>query len=113
MLAFSGTIDSPGARRWRRFGWLLPAALLLPGCGNVLYAVRASSAEQRFEEARELGAQAAAPYEFYMAREHLEKAKLEAAEADYGDAARLSETAERFAEKAIELTRDAHGGAAR
>ena len=50
-----------------------------------------------------------APYEFYMAREHLEKAKLEAAEADYGDAARLSEAAEGFAERAIELTRHAHG----
>jgi hypothetical protein len=91
----------------------LLATFVLPGCGNVLYAVKANSAEQRFEEARELGAQESAPYEFYLAREHLEKAKVEAAEADYGDAARLSEAAERFAEKAIELTRHAHGGAGR
>jgi hypothetical protein len=113
MSAFSGTTDSPGARRWRRSGWALLVAVVLPGCGNALYAVQASSAEQRFEEARELGAQESAPYEFYMAREHLEKAKLEAAEADYGDAARLSEAAEGFAEKAIELTRRAHGGVVR
>jgi hypothetical protein len=93
----------------------LPAllALALAGCGNVLYAVQASSAEQRFEEARELGAAEYAPYEFYMAREHLGKARLEAAEADYGDATRLSDAAEAYASKAIELTREAHRGAGR
>jgi hypothetical protein len=90
-------------------------ALLLSSsaCGNVLYAVESSAAEKRLEEARELGAETYAPYEYYMAREHLDKAKLEASEADYGDASRLSGDAERYASKAIELSREAHRGAGR
>lgn len=89
--------------------WLL----VLPGCGSILYAVDSSAAENRVEEARELGAETYAPYEYYMAREHLEKAKVEASEADYGDASRLSGDAERYASKAIALTREAYRGAGR
>jgi hypothetical protein len=48
-----------------------------------------------------------------MAKEHLDKARTEAAEADYGDAADLSETAEGYADKAITLARQAHRGAGR
>ena len=91
----------------------LVASLLVAGCGNVLYAVESSAAEKRLEEARELGAETYAPYEYFMAREHLDKAKAEASEADYGDASRLSGEAERYANKAIELTREAHRGAGR
>jgi hypothetical protein len=92
----------------------VPGALLacigLPACGHILTTVQASSAQNRFDEARELGAEEHAPYEFYLAREHLEKAKSEAAEADYEDAARLSSAAEQYATRAIELTRAAHRG---
>ena len=95
--------------------WLIVLGLSLESaaCGNVLYAVNSSAAEKRLEEARELGAEEYATYEYYMAAEHLEKAKHEAAEADYGDASRLSSDAERYADKAIELSREAHRGAGR
>jgi hypothetical protein len=111
----SAQTGTPGLDRARRALWIAPLLMscLLPGCGNVLYAVESSSAAKRLEEARELGAEEYAAYEYYMAREHLEKAKLEAAEADYGDATRLSGAAEKYASKAIELTREAHRGAGR
>lgn len=85
----------------------------LSGCGHTLYAIQVSSASSKLAEARELGAEQFAPYEYYMAKEHLEKARSEASEADYGDAATLSESAEQYADKAIALSRDAHRGAGR
>jgi hypothetical protein len=94
-------------------GVLLALAALTTGCGHTLYAIGVNAASSKFEEARELGAEQYAPYEYYMAKEHLEKARSEAAEADYGDAADLSQTAEEYAEKAITLSRQAHRGAGR
>lgn len=85
----------------------------LGGCGNALYALRANAAASRLEEARELGADKLAPYEYYYAKEHLDKAQTEAAEADYGDAISLAAESEDFAEKAIRIARDAHRGAGR
>jgi hypothetical protein len=87
--------------------------LLLPACGNVLYAVEVNSASSKLAEARELGAEEYAPYEYYMAKEHLDKARSEAAEADYQDAAELSSTSGEYADKAITLSREAHRGAGR
>jgi Domain of unknown function (DUF4398) len=83
------------------------------GCGNTLYAVAANSASAKVEEARELGAEQYATYEFFLATEHLHKAQTEASEADYSDAANLAEKAEEHADKAIRLARDAHRGAGR
>ena len=83
------------------------------GCGNALYAVAANSASTKVEEARELGAEQYATYDFYLATEHLQKAQTEASEADYGDAADLAEQAEQHADKAIRLAREAHRGAGR
>ena len=100
-----------GALRWRGFA-LVVGAGTVSGCGHALYAVQANSAERRFEQARDLGAEDYAPYEFHLAREHLEKAELEASEADYGDAVRLSEAAEKYADAAVERTRKAHLGSA-
>lgn len=96
-------------------GWLALAlvAATATGCGNTLYAVQASSASSKLEEAQELGAEQYAPYEYFYAREHLQKAQTEAAEADYSDAIDLAETSEEYAEKAIRLTREAHRGAGR
>ena len=48
-----------------------------------------------------------------MAKEHLDKARTEAAEADYGDAIDLSEEAEKYAEKALVRLRTARSGAVR
>ncbi len=83
------------------------------GCGNTLYAMAANSASSKVEEARELGAEQYAPYDFYLATEHLTKAQTEASEADYSDAANLAERAEEHADKAIRLAREAHRGAGR
>jgi hypothetical protein len=83
------------------------------GCGNTLYALQANSAANKLEEARELDAEKYAPYEYYVAKEHMTKAQSEAAEADYSDAANLAEVAEEYADKAIRLSREAHRGAGR
>jgi hypothetical protein len=98
---------------FRGAGPLLMALALSAGCGNTLYAIKANSAASKVEEARELGAEKLAPYEYYYAKEHLDKAQREAAEADYGDAADLADVSEEFAEKAIRLSRDAHRGGGR
>ena len=94
--------------------WLVIAAVVgTTGCGNALYAVQANSASSKLEEARELGAEQYAPYEYFFAREHLQKAQSEASEADYSDAINLAETSEEYANKAIRLAREAHRGAGR
>ena len=54
-----------------------------------------------------------APYEYYTAREHLWKAREEAAAADYGDAIDFADVAEEYADKAITLAKQAHEGAGR
>lgn len=87
--------------------------ITVSGCGNTLYAVAANSASSKVEEARELGAEQYATYDFYLATQHLEKAQTEASEADYSDAANLAEQAEEHAVKAIRLAREAHRGAGR
>ncbi|MBI3202505.1 MAG: DUF4398 domain-containing protein [Myxococcales bacterium] len=85
----------------------------LCGCGHTLYVFQANSAASRLEEARELGAEKLAPYEFFYAQQHLEKAQEEAASADYSDASNLAEVAEEYADKAIRLSREAHRGGGR
>jgi hypothetical protein len=97
-----------------RSGWWIALAVpLLSGCGNTLYAIQANAASGKLEEARELDAEKYAPYEYYYAKAHLDKAQFEAAEADYGDAADLAAVAEEFADKAIRLSREAHRGGGR
>jgi predicted lipoprotein len=95
--------------------WALVIAggLALSACGNTVYAIQANSASNALAEARELGAEKLAPYEYYYAKEHMEKAQEEAAEADYSDAINLAEAAEEFANKAIRLSREAQRGAGR
>lgn len=95
-------------RSWTRAaGRALYAAVLcvapaLTGCGSVYYSVNVSAATARLEQARQMGAEQAAPYEYYFAREHLRQAQVEAADASYGDAAGFAETAEIYAQKAID-----------
>ncbi len=102
---------------WARRALCVPAvalyALVGAGCGNTLYAVHISSASSKLEEARELGAEQYAPYEYWFAFQHIEKAQSEASEADYSDAVNLAEIGEEYADKAIKLARDAHRGAGR
>lgn len=78
-----------------------------------MYAVQASSASSKLEEARELRAEELAPYEYYMAVEHLQKARSEAAEADYGDAIEFAEICEQHADKAVRISQEAHRSAGR
>jgi hypothetical protein len=99
-----------------RFSWgvgVLALAFLTAGCGHTLYAFQVGAASSKVVEAKELGAEKLAPYEYYYAKEHLEKAREEAANADYGDAVDLAEISEEFADKAIRLTRESHRGAGR
>ncbi len=85
----------------------------LTGCGNAVYAFQSSNAQTKLEEARALGADKYATYEYTLAVEYLKKADSEAAEADYGDAADFATLSEEHADKAIALSRDAHRGAGR
>src|ERR1700723_369103 len=72
-------------------------------CGGVYYAATINGATSKLEEARVLGADTLAPYEYYYAKEHLEQAQFEAAEASYSDAAHYAQTADEYAEKAVQL----------
>jgi hypothetical protein len=114
--------NAPASLRARLAPWVcralcVPAvvlyALVGAGCGNTLYAVQISAASSKLEEARELGAEQYAPYEYWFAFQHIEKAQSEASEADYSDAVNLAEIGEEYADKAIKLARDAHRGAGR
>lgn len=93
----------------------LGAGLLLglPGCGSALYAITANGAQTKLDTAHALGAEKYAPYEYYYAYEHLQKAMEEASSADYGDAMNLADEADTYAEKAIVLSKQAHEGAGR
>jgi hypothetical protein len=88
-------------------GAIALAAAGLCGCGGVQYSVAAGGASSRLEEARALGADQLAPYEYYFAKEHLEQAEIEAAAASYSDAVALANEAEEHAAAAIELTKKA------
>ena len=95
------------ARKLRAVSAALAASVaMLAGCGNTLYAVQANSASSKLEQARELGAEQHAPYEYFYAKEHLKKAQTEASEADYGDALDLAEASAEYAERALRLTRE-------
>lgn len=79
----------------------------------MMYAITANRASAKLEEARHVGAEEDAPYEYWYAKLHLEKASSEASEADYSDAIHLAEVAEEHADKAIRLTNEAKRGAGR
>jgi hypothetical protein len=80
---------------------------LLSGCGGVHYAIAVNSAASRVEEAKAVGAEQLAPYEYYYAKEHLQQAQIYASEASYSDAANTADEAEEYAAKAIELAQSA------
>jgi hypothetical protein len=101
-------VRSGAARLERRAALTFLSAVLLTssiGCGGVYYAVNVTSASAKVAEARELGAEQMAPYEYHYAKAHLEQAQVEASEASYSDAANFAETAEEYANRAIEVTR--------
>jgi hypothetical protein len=73
------------------------------GCGGVYYTVSVNAAQAKLEQARQMGAETQSPYEYTFAREHLRQAQVEASEASYSDAAGYAETAELYAQKAIDF----------
>jgi hypothetical protein len=83
------------------------------GCGNAVFAIQASTASRHLEQARELGAESLAPYEFYYAEEHLKQAQSEAGEADYGDARILAHESNQYSKKAIRIAQESHREAGR
>jgi hypothetical protein len=83
------------------------------GCGGTLYTVHINDASSKVAQAKELGAEKFAAYEYYYANEHLTEAMSEAAQGDYSDALDFADEAERYASKAIQLSKEARGGAAR
>ncbi len=84
-------------------GTLLAVAFC--GCGPVMYTSQIRAAARAVEQARVAQAPERAPYEYYLAEDHLEKAREEAAEASYQDAIRFAKTAEQFGVKAQDLAR--------
>lgn len=100
---------------WRALPLWCGLALTLQttGCGNTIYAFKAGAAANRVSEAKEIGAEQLAPFEYYYAKEHLEKAMEEASQADYSDAINFADESEEYAEKAIKLSKEAHRGAGR
>lgn len=83
------------------------------GCGGFFYGIYAGGATSKLEAAEQLGAEKYAPYEYTYAREHLQKAMEEAASANYGDAIDLVNEADKYADKAIVLSKQGHEGAGR
>jgi Domain of unknown function (DUF4398) len=83
------------------------------GCGGALYSVQINGVASKVAEAKELGAEKLAAYEYYFANEHLQKAMSEASEGDYSDAIQFADVAEEYANKAIQLAKEAHRGAGR
>jgi hypothetical protein len=94
-------------------GLVLALEIGQTGCGGVYYAATINGATSKLEEARVLGADTLAPYEYYYAKEHLQEAQIEAAEASYSDAAHYAQTADEYAEKAVQLAQAAHRAAGR
>ena len=84
------------------FALALAGASALAGCGSAYSIVSIQAADARLEQARALGAETKAPYEYTYAREHLRQARVEAGDASYSDAAAYAETAEAYAQRAID-----------
>jgi len=99
-----GGVEGETAVR-RHLGLLLVGLLLSTGCGPAIYTIHVMPAAQAVEQAREAGAPEHAPYEYYYAREHLDKAREEASEASYQDASRFAGIAEEQGVEARELAR--------
>lgn len=88
---------------------LVAAVIVLSSssCGSSLHLIKEQRAQRAFQEARELGAEEYAPYEFYAAQTRISEAKRQAAAAEYGTAAQLSQEASVFAEQAIAISKNA------
>jgi hypothetical protein len=83
-------------------GLSLVALLALAACGPVTYVSQVSrEATAAVTRARAAGADKRAPYWFTLATEYLDKAREEAAQADFQSAVRLGRRATEAAERAL------------
>ena len=95
-------------RRIRRLlvlSGIVAIAATFAACGPSLYTFNIVPASQAVEQAAQANAAEHAPYEYFYARSYLDKAREEAAEANYQDALRFAETANEFGTKARDLAR--------
>lgn len=86
---------------------VLLVTLSVTGCGPGLYLASLRPATRAVERAREAGAEEHATYDFYFALAHLDKAREEAAESAYQDAADHARIARDHAERAEASSRAA------
>lgn len=91
--------------RFRRLTALTLGALAVTACGPIGYTVAILDATQIVEEARQAGAPQTAPYEFFYAQSHLDKAREEAGEAEYQNSMHMAETAREYGVRARDLAR--------
>jgi hypothetical protein len=82
-------------------------AALLGGCGPGLYLASMRPAARAVERAHEAGAEELATYDYYFALAHLDKAREEAAESAFQDAADHARIAREHAERAEATSRGA------
>ena len=108
-------INEPSVVRGLVFGlWAVVLVAALAGCGNTLYAIQANAASSKLEEARELGAEKYAPYEYYYAqRAPREGADAKRPRRTTATRSTSPRSPEEYADKAIRLAREAHRGAGR
>ena len=90
------------------FGLML-AVSALAGCGPGLYLSALRPAARAIERAQAAGAEEHAPYDYYVARAHLDKAREEAAESAFQDAADHARVAREHAERAEASCRSVEG----
>jgi len=84
---------------------MVVAVISFAACGPTLYSFNIIPASQAVGEAEQANAAEHAPYEYFYARSYLDKAREEAAEANYQDAIRFAEQANEFGTKARDLSR--------
>lgn len=77
---------------------------LLPACGPALYTFQSLPASSAVHQAEQAGAAEHSPYEYWTAREYLEKAAEENNEGNYQDAIRFAERAREMGELAQRQT---------
>ena len=88
--------------KMQRTGIVVVAVLALAMAGGCASAAKVSKARSSFKQARELGAEQKAPYEYYAAEVYLEMAEHETEEGDSKQSGYFAEKAVNFAEQAIE-----------
>lgn len=98
---------------WRIALLALPLALGFGACGPAAYSIRSARATSAVAQAEQANVKVEAPYEWFKAEAYLDKAREEAAAAEYQDAIRLAESAEEYANKAIEIARRKRRGSVR